>query len=269
MSFNRDNVFLTKVLGFFQYKIITSKIKFFRKDLSFDQIMTKYQSERKRYEYFVWYFKNHLKDDYVQHRHYFKLENRGFGEDAFHAMWVKLFESFSIQFALEIGVYRGQTISLWNLISSGSKTLGPTEYWGLSPLNSSGDDVSQYIKIDYESDIRQSFAVFKLGEPKIFKALSTDIEAKEFVLGKLWDLVYVDGSHDQDIVENDVMLALNSLKAGGLLVMDDSSLYSSFNPPVFAFKGHPGPSMVAKFLESKNDFQLLGTCGHNRIYKKN
>ena len=260
--------FFKQITSFVQYELIVSKYRNFESNLSFEDIMYVYPTERKRYEYFLWSYRNDIDKKFVQHRNYFRSESRGFGEDAFHAMWVNLFASSPIKSALEIGVYRGQTISLWNLISLDSDTLGKTEYWGLSPLNNSGDEVSAYINIDYESDIRQSFNFFNLGEPRIFKAFSTDSTAKEFILSNQWDLVYVDGSHEQSIVENDVMLSYESLKVGGFLVMDDSSLYSPFKAPIFAFKGHPGPSKVAKSLESKSGLKLVGTCGHNRIYKK-
>jgi hypothetical protein len=40
-------------------------------------------------------------------RHYFNQCRRGFGEDAFHAMWFLLFRQFRPVSFLEIGVYRG------------------------------------------------------------------------------------------------------------------------------------------------------------------
>ena len=269
MRFKRHNFLFRQLNLMFQYELMSSKYRNFESNLPIEEIMSRYPTERKRYEYFLWSYKNEIDKKFVQHRNYFKLDSRGFGEDAFHAMWVSLFASYPIRSALEIGVYRGQTISLWNLISLDSDPFAHNEYWGLSPLNNSGDEVSEYINIDYESDISRSFSIFNLGEPKIFKGYSTDSAAKEFIRSKQWDLVYVDGSHEEAVVKNDVMLGFESLKVGGFLVMDDASLYSAFKPPVFAFKGHPGPSNVAKSLESqKSSFKLVGTCGHNRIYKK-
>ena len=50
-------------------------------------------------------------------RSYFKQENRGFGEDSFHSYWLSLIETYKPLRLLEIGVYRGQIISLWALIA--------------------------------------------------------------------------------------------------------------------------------------------------------
>src|SRR6266480_6719652 len=60
-----------------------------------------------------YHFHHFLPQVFVNHRHYFEQESRGFGEAAFHSMWYVLFEKFKPENALEIGVYRGQTITLW------------------------------------------------------------------------------------------------------------------------------------------------------------
>jgi len=59
-----------------------------------------------------------------------------------------------------------------------------------------------------------------------------------------WDLIYIDGNHDYEIVLADYLLCRDHLASGGLLVMDDASLGTSSNSLVFSFAGHPGPSRV-------------------------
>ena len=56
-------------------------------------------------------------DNLQRHRYYYSQNQRGFGEDAFHAAWFRLFEGNKPINCLEIGVYRGQTISLWALLA--------------------------------------------------------------------------------------------------------------------------------------------------------
>ena len=51
-----------------------------------------------------------------EHRAYFTTGGRGFGEDAFHTMWSMLFTRFPIRSYLEIGVFRGQTLTLAALL---------------------------------------------------------------------------------------------------------------------------------------------------------
>jgi hypothetical protein len=81
-------------------------------------------------------------------------------------------------------------------------------------------------------------------------------------------MIYLDGSHDLEVVKQDLELASIALKKGGLLILDDASLYSNFNPPKYAFAGHPGPSTVASELNQSEVFEAYGSCGHNRIFRK-
>ena len=74
------------------------------------------------------------------HRKYFSRKSRGFGEDAFHAAWEYIFRKYHLSNCLEIGVYRGQTISLWALLSRLQKR--QVSIVGISPLSSAGDSVS-------------------------------------------------------------------------------------------------------------------------------
>lgn len=233
---------------------------------SFTDVMLKIKDENNRYSYFLWYFKTTSSPAVVAHRRFFQQSNRAFGEDAFHAMWEKLLAEFRPMSLLEIGVYRGQTISLWNVLSLAS---GYTPVvWGVSPLDSRGDSVSDYVDLDYEKDIGESFGFFCLGQPNLFKGMSQDPKARDFIRGRVWDLIYIDGSHDFRDVQADVELAGKALRPGGILVLDDASLYSSYRPKSFSFAGHPGPSAVASVLRAGLDFEELGTCGHNRVFIK-
>src|SRR5438270_5491658 len=94
-----------------------------------------------------------------RHRNYFAKSRRGFGENAFHVMWFLLFTEFRPASFLEIGVYRGQVLSLASLLQSLTRQTG--EIVGISPFESAGDSVSKYRKhIDYLADTRANFAQF-------------------------------------------------------------------------------------------------------------
>lgn len=235
----------------------------FRSAWSFSQVMEKVPNENDRYKYFQWLFRSRLDHSLVAHRRYFASEGRGFGDDAFHAMWEKLLSEFAPLTMLEIGVYRGQTLSLWHLISGFNRV--EAEIWGVSPLENLGDEVSEYADLDYEQDIRDSFSSLGISNPNLFKGKSQDIAAVDFIKSKVWDLVYIDGSHDVEDVRRDAVLAGEVLRSGGILVLDDASVGSSYT---LSFPGWPGPSEVAAELSSGQSFALIGTCGHNRVFQK-
>lgn len=237
----------------------------FERDLSLTQAGTLFSDPRDRYRYMHHWFHRHAPIAIKQHRNYFRKEKRGFGEDAFHAMWWKLFEEFRPTAALEIGVYRGQTVSLWGVIC---KTLGfQCEIHAISPFSPAADAVSRYSQsIDYKLDVLDAFRRWQLPAPTLVQALSTEPVATVHMQSRTWDLIYIDGSHDYDVVKSDYLLAVSVLKPGGLLVLDDAGLGSNYQPPRFAFAGHPGPSRVARELADRQ-LEPLGMVGHNNIYR--
>jgi len=233
---------------------------------SFTEVVRNLPNERERYRYFLWVYLNVVPESTRRHRGYFGLNGRGFGEDAFHGMWWKLLEEFKPTCAVEIGVFRGQTISLWSLQA---RQLNQTmDVWGISPLSNVGDAVSNYLALDYESDIEVNFQEFDLGAPNLVQARSQEQLAKDFMATRMWDLVYIDGSHDFEDVVNDINLVRACTEPGAVLVMDDASLYSNYRPYLFAFAGHPGPSLAASSPEIMKDFIEIGSCGHNRVFQR-
>lgn len=237
----------------------------FERQLTFSQATTVFPDPNKLYAYMHHYLRYHCPQIGRDHREYFEQEQRGFGEDAFHAAWWLLLSEFKPFRMLEIGVYRGQVISLWALIC---KHLGyPAEIHGISPFSPVGDSVSSYLQnIDYMEDVLKTFSCWQLDPPVLVKALSTDSEAVAHIEGHIWDLVYIDGSHDFNVVLADYRLCRDHLAPGGILVIDDASLGTGFRPPRFAFAGHPGPSRVARQY-ADNEMQILGAVGHMNIYR--
>src|SRR5437016_3848793 len=124
------------------------------------------------------------------HRTYFARSRRGFGEDAFHVMWFLLFNEFKPLSFLEIGVYRGQVLSLASLLQSLTRQTG--EIVGISPFESAGDSVSKYRKhIDYLADTRANCAHFGLPQPVLLKAFSTEPAAIKLITSRQWDSIYI------------------------------------------------------------------------------
>jgi predicted O-methyltransferase YrrM len=238
----------------------------YSQDLSFTEAARRFPDRGELYRYMYHYFRNLVPPTIRDHRAYFSQENRGFGEDAFHAMWFTLLREFQPRNCLEIGIYRGQTISLWALIAE--MVSFDCELYGISPFSSAGDQASRYSdRVDYLADTQQSFRRFSSKPVHLLKAYSTDATARDYITARSWDLVYIDGSHDYDVALADYQICRDNLAPGGLLVLDDSSLYTDYRPPLFGFSGHPGPSRVLRDFAMK-ELQFLGAVGHNNILRK-
>jgi predicted O-methyltransferase YrrM len=215
----------------------------------------------------VRYFHTQLPQPLREHRRYFQQEQRGFGEDAFHVLWWMLFNEFRPSRFLEIGVYRGQTLSLASLLQAQLPIAGTGT--GISPFTSAGDLVSKYRRdVDYLDDTRQNFAHFGLPEPELIKAFSTDPEAVARIAASRWDCIYIDGNHDYEVALQDWQHSSAALETGGIFVLDDAALGTSYRAPAYASTGHPGPSRLAVEIDPVLFTEIL-RVGHNRVFRKN
>jgi len=181
-------------------------------------------------------------------------------------MWYFIFKEFHPKNILEIGVYRGQTLSLFSLLSR--KFDFETNIHGISPFTSAGDNVSKYSEEpDYYNDVHVNFDYFRLPPPFLHIGFSTDETMVQVIQSEVWDLIYIDGNHDYEVAKADFNICSQHLKPGGLIVLDDSSLYTDFKAPFYSSAGHPGPSKVADEIDP-NLFKEILSVGHNRVFKK-
>jgi hypothetical protein len=224
------------------------------------------QSPTEFYERCFHYFHTRLPEPLREHRAYFETSRRGFGEKVFHVMWYLLFREFQPADFLEIGVFRGQTISFAALLARHFNLKCFVQ--GISPFSSAGDAVSKYRKnVDYHADTLKNFAHFSLPAPALLKAYSTDAQAQKLVASRPWSLIYIDGNHDYEIALQDWEICSRSVKPGGIIVLDDAGLTTAFQPPVFTTKGHPGPSRLAQEMDRARFREIL-QVGHNRVFQK-
>jgi hypothetical protein len=181
-------------------------------------------------------------------------------------MWFLLYREFQPKSFLEIGVYRGQMLSLLALLQK--QWTGVVDVTGISPFTPLGDSVSRYPEdIDYLADTLQNFERFNLPPPHLVRALSTDREAVNHIVSRRWDCIYIDGGHDYETVKADWEVCSRSLAPNGIIVFDDAALHTSYRPPPFAIKGHPGPSRVAAEVD-RTRFREILQVGHNYVFQK-
>ena len=220
----------------------------------------------KFYERCFRYFHSSLPRELRQHRQYFSESVRGFGEDSFHVMWWLIFQELRPSSFLEIGVYRGQVISLISLLSKMSDH--DCEVYGISPFSNVGDSVSSYSSnIDYYDDTLTNFRNFKLPMPHLVRSYSTDATARDLIESRAWDCIYIDGNHEYETAKSDWEICSSNIRSDGFIVLDDAALTTAYTPPAFASAGHPGPSRIAAEI-NKSDFLEILQVGHNRVFMR-
>lgn len=208
-----------------------------------------------------------------QHRDWVTGNDWGYGEKQFHWMWNLLIREAPKHFKmLEIGVFKGQTISLISLLNKQYRKEG--QIFGLTPLTKSGDQYATHPDIDYEAAISTIYGTFGLDaeDLTIFHGLSTDsllIEQAEAV--GPYDMIYVDGCHDYAVVVSDIEHSIRMLKSGGYLAIDDASSNLQIPDGMIRmnWRGLPDVSRaVTDTLENNPQFVHLFAIGHNRVFRK-
>lgn len=195
------------------------------------------------------------------HRDWVEQHNYGFGDRPLHYMWYELCQILPDKAVLlEIGVFKGQVISLWALI--GKKLKKDFKVWGLTKLDEKMSDKYHTHEIVTQKDIDCICEVFGV-KVNIINKDSRDPEATS---PENLDLLYIDGGHDEETVRNDIDKFLPSVKKGGLVVFDDASC----SLPDFGhwYKGLDDVSRVVDELAQKKDYEEILTVGHNRCFQK-
>lgn len=194
----------------------------------------------------------------------------GFGEHAFCWNWHLIVAAMPSTFKfLEIGVYKGRTLGVIQLLAN--KMNKSCEIYGVTPLTNVGDKYSRYNDENYSYSLFMNLS--KMGVDidniNIVKGLSTDFVAMNEVNATgPYDVVFIDGCHDYEVVCQDIKNYVPMLKSGGYLVMDDASLF--LEKPYGQFLGHKD---VCQAIKDTIDNSSLGlthsfAVGHNRVWRK-
>lgn len=228
----------------------------------------------------------HLAD----HRRHIEQNKLGFGDPCFHAAWQHLFLEAQARFgsvrALEIGVFKGQVISLWSLLARHYKI--DLQASAITPLEGSPLPGSKlwlriralldrkfrerlangdfYETEDYEKIIRALFRHFDLDFAQIalHRGYSTDPVILKQVAAHTYHIIYVDGDHTLEGARHDFSTFGPKVVPGGWLVADDAGCDL---PGTTFWKGHASVSVAARDLPSLGFVNVLNV-GHNRFYQR-
>lgn len=188
----------------------------------------------------------------------------GFGERSFYYMWKLIVDEMPKEFTfLEIGVFRGQTLALIQILA---KLAGKKAHiYGVTPL----DNTDGHWDSDYAKDIETIHDKFALDHPNIIIGLSTDAKVINHVNLTTFDLVYIDGGHTYDVVKQDLQNYCHL--ATKYLVIDDCA--NKFKLANGMFAGiEPVSKAVDEFLPpytSNDKYTYLCNIVHNRIWEVN
>ena len=224
------------------------------------------------------------------HRHHVEKHQLGYGDPAFHYMWFLLLQAAAKNFSkvrcLEIGVFKGQVISLWSLIA---RDLGlPLDIHALTPLAGNPppplnlwnriryrldrgyrEQVKTgnfYTNEDYEAIVRAHFAHHDLSfdSVRLHRGYSTDPALLESLADARFEIIYVDGDHREAGAHHDFATFGDKVVPGGWLVADDAA----HDLPGSAFwKGYPEVTSALSELAKLGFINVLNV-GHNRVFQR-
>ncbi len=224
------------------------------------------------------------------HRRYIEDNKLGYGDAAFHAMWLRLLDGARARFGqislLEIGVFKGQVISLWALIARhwlidvGITAISPFEgremprsrliTWLRSRFDpkfrENLHNGNFYENCDYDRAVAALFDRFELdfGSVKLCRGYSTDLRILSELSDATFHVVYVDGDHTFEGALHDFTVYGPKVAKGGWLVADDAGFFISGDA---FWKGHEAVSRAANILPEIG-FRNVINVGHNRIFER-
>jgi len=234
---------------------LAEAIEYYKSDSSKDKHKVLYQTFEKN----------------ASENHYLKKQYSivsGFGELAFSWNWFLLVQSMPDSFDfLEIGVYKGRIISLVQMIANLLNK--SVNIYAITPLNNTGDKFSEYDNLDYLKEIQRSYSLsnVSMDTTTLIKGFSQDHLVIDKAQKRMYNIIFIDGSHDYANVILDIKNYTPFIKPGGYLVMDDASFFLENAYGVFL--GHCDVSLaIEDVLESNIEFEHVLAIGHNRVWKK-
>ena len=227
----------------------------------------------------------------ARHRKHVQENQLGFGDAAFHALWLRLLEAAAQRFgevrALEIGMFKGQVISLWSYLGLSlglklrisavtplkgqpmprSRILNWLRYRLDAAFRERIDNGNFYEDVDYEGVVRRLFADFgaDFDSVRVYRGYSSDPKVLGDLRGETFHLIYVDGDHTYLGARHDLTEYGPKVVPGGWLVVDDAGCDL---PGTTFWKGHRAVSDAVKVVPEMG-FRNVLNVGHLRIFERN
>lgn len=200
------------------------------------------------------------KDEMLKaHRDWCDANFHGLGERSFGYLWKLICEELLGHPTMcEIGVLRGQIISLWKLLKPTASIVG------ITPLDSSGG----VWESDYRVDIKNIHDHFELPQPIILHGKSQEERILNEMKGSLLNCLYIDGSHEYLDVSADLNDYTPMVVKGGWLIIDDAC--TDMNQWWGAFQGlvEVTQATLDFMAENGKDWEFFGNVMHLRIYRR-
>jgi hypothetical protein len=207
------------------------------------------------------------------HRDWVVYNQWGYGNRALHWMWNLLIDNAPPKFSmLEIGVFKGQTLSLVALLAKLYNK--DVQIFGITPLTGAGDKYNQHPDINYEEAIATIFAQFGLDAHNLnlIEGLSTNQRMIDIATQcGPYSLVYIDGCHDYEVVVSDIKNYGEMVEFGGYLIVDDASNDLKIPNGLIRldWRGLPDvTNAVNHVLDIDKRFKLVFAVGHNKVYQR-
>lgn len=205
-----------------------------------------------------------------EHRDYIEKHGYGWGERCFHWLWRLIVDEMPRVFSfLEIGVYKGQVLSLVRLLAN--RTGRAAFINGVTPLSKTSGVTGQFPDFDdadFGKCIENLHSCYGLEQPHLIVGDSTDTAIQEKAVERgPYDIVYIDGCHETPYVISDLMHYPPMLKPGGLLVIDDVG--RDLRMPKGFFKGIESVCVaVRSLIETNPDYEHVIAVVHNRVWRR-
>lgn len=216
-------------------------------------------------EYHKWLNENFTgivngRPDLKEHRDWVESKIWGFGERSFWFVWDLICRELPERAKmLEVGVFKGATLSVWKLLKPFATV------YGVTPLDSTGIGWEG----DYLQMIDEIHARFEQLKPIIIHGLSESKEAIETATATApYGVVYIDGGHEKHHIDNDMKYYAPLVEQGGYLVIDDACC--DMKMPWGYFQGiQPVTDGVLEYMqEHGNDWEFITNVVHLRIFKR-
>ena len=210
-------------------------------------------------------------EDLVRWRRYFENIG-GFAQNSWYVFWAALIKELDIKNFLDLGVHVGQFSILPSLLSHRyQKTI---EVHMVSPFNGTGDKYSGYEQKDYIEVMEEAVThLMDTTAKHMFYphvGLSQNTNIKNELIGMQFDMMYIDGSHDYEVVKQDIeFYVFQLLKPGGIVIFDDANFYIPDGRPEWEQQGYQDVvRAVTEMMDGNSEFEFLFNLTHNRLFKR-